>query len=172
MARAMGVTRLGHEKKGEMASRSTDVYLHKEGTKEVAVCTACRSFYMNKRWHLKEDAVTKQGGKIARSDVLCPACQRMRDDNPAGIATFSGNYLVEHEDDILNTIKNVEVKARAKNALARIMEIGQEKNVLTVRTTDEKLAEKLGKEIYKAHSGRLALQWSREESFVRVNWNR
>ena len=172
MARAMGVTRLGYEEKGKMASRSSDVYRHGEGLKNVAVCTGCRSFYWNKRWYLKEEDATRLTRDMVRSDVLCPACQRMRDDNPAGIATFTGSYLVAHEDDILNTIRNVEEKARAKNALSRIMEIGQEGNVLTVRTTDEKLAERLGKDIYKAHSGQLEFQWSKEANFVRVNWNR
>lgn len=96
----------------------------------------------------------------------------MQDNNPAGIVTFSGDYLLQHEELILNAVKNIEAKSRAKNPLSRIMEIGQEGNVLTVRTTDEKLAERLGREIYKSHSGKLGFQWSEDENFVRVNWSR
>jgi NMD protein affecting ribosome stability and mRNA decay len=155
-----------------MTVRSTDVYLSKEGMKEIAVCGGCHALNYNKRWYPADDERVATGSETVRHGVTCPACQRMRDNNPAGVVTFSGDYLVAHEEVILNTIKNVEEKARARNPLARIMGIGQEGNLLTVRTTDEKLAEKLGKDIYRAHSGELTFQWSKEENFVRVNWNR
>ena len=170
--RARGVTRFGYEEKGKMTTRSTDVYLPKEGMKEVAVCTGCGAFYTNKRWYPGEEEGAQLKGAPARSEVTCPSCQRMHDNNPAGIATFTGGYLVEHENEILNTIRNVEVKVRAKNPLARIMEIRQEGNVLTIATTQDKLAERLGRDIFKAHSGKLEFQWSKEENFVRVNWTR
>lgn len=109
---------------------------------------------------------------MVKNEVLCPACQRKQDNNPAGIVTFTGDYLVEHKDDILNNITNAEKKSRTKNPLARIMEIKQEAKVLTIFTTDDKLAQKLGRDIFKAHSGKLEYQWSREDSFVRVNWSR
>jgi hypothetical protein len=172
MARTGEPSRARYGEKGQMTTRSTDVYLPKGGMKEVAECTGCKMLYWNKRWYPGEDESTKLSRDMVRNEVLCPACQRIQDDNPAGIVTFSGDYLVEHENEILNTIRNVEEKARGKNPLARIMEIRQEGNVLTIRTTDEKLAEKLGRDIYKAHSGRLEYQWSKENSFVRVNWSR
>jgi len=158
--------------KGKMAARSTDVYLPKEGMKDAGVCTGCHAIYHNKRWYPGEDASTKTGTNEGRYEVTCPACLRMQDNNPAGVVTFGGDYLVEHEEIILNTIKNVEEKVRAKNPLARIMRISQEGNELIIRTTDEKLAEKLGRDIYRAHSGKLEYQWSKKESFVRVNWSR
>jgi NMD protein affecting ribosome stability and mRNA decay len=170
--RARGVSRFGYEEKGKMATRSTDVYLPKEGMKEVAVCIGCGAFYWNKRWYLTRDESMKPDSDMATNEVNCPACQRMQENIPAGIATFAGDYLVDHESEILNTIKNVEEKVRVKNPLARIMEIRQEGNVLTITTTNDKLAERLGRDIYKAHSGKLEYQWSKEESFVRVNWSR
>ena len=158
--------------KGQMTARSTDVYLPSQGMKEVAVCTGCKALYWNKRWYLDENESTKLSSDMVRNEVTCPACQRIQDKNPAGVVTFTGDYLVMHEIEILNTIKNVEEKARTKNPLSRIMEIKQEDNVLTINTTDEKLAEKLGRDIFKAHSGDLEFQWSKDMNFVRVNWNR
>ena len=172
MGGVRGLSRIGYEEKGQRAARSTNVYLPQEGEKEVAVCTGCRALYWNKRWYVSEEETTGLAQAAVRKNVLCPACQRMQDNNPAGILTFSGDYLVRHEDEILNTIKNAEEKARAKNPLARIMEINQEGNVLTLTTTDDKLAQKLGRDVYKAHSGKLEYQWSRENDFVRVNWTR
>jgi len=39
-------------------------------------------------------------------------------------------------------------------------------------TTDDKLAQKLGHGVYRAHKGRLEYLWSHEDKFVRVNWHR
>ncbi|BDV44816.1 hypothetical protein GURASL_37390 [Geotalea uraniireducens] len=158
----------GVEEKGKRTVHSPDVYLPKGGLKETALCKKCGALYHDKRW-------TMEGGKPAEGNVTkvtCPACQRMADNNPAGVATFSGEYLLAHEAEILNSIQNIEAKARQKNPLGRIMEIRQDKNILTVTTTEEKLAQKLGREIFRAHKGELHYQWSHEESFVRVNWSR
>lgn len=159
------------EEKGQRAARSTDAYVGDAGMKEVSVCTGCRALYWNKRWYPDERAAGLSSD-MARHETLCPACHRMRDNNPAGIVTYSGGYLLEHEDEILNTIKNSEERARIKNPLARIMEIHQEGDNLTVSTTDDKLAQRLGRDVYKAHSGDLEYKWSRENRFLRVNWNR
>jgi NMD protein affecting ribosome stability and mRNA decay len=172
MAKERGQSRSRYKEKGQMAARSTDVYIPDEGRKEIAVCTGCKAIYKNKRWYMEEDETAKISREMAENEVVCPACQRIHDDNPAGIVTFAGDYLVDHEVEILNTIKNEAEKARNKNPLARIMEIRQEGNVMTIRTTDDKLAQKLGRNIYKAHSGSLEYQWSKDNNFVRVNWKR
>lgn len=172
MARVRGLSKIGYEEKGQRTARSTSVYISKDGMKEVTICTGCKALYWNKRWYLDENESTKLRLDMVKNEVLCPACHRVQDKNPAGIVTFSGDYLVEHQNDILNTIKNSEEKSHSKNPLARIMEIKQEGNVLTVLTTDDKLAQKLGRDINKAHSGNLEYKWGKEDSFVRVNWSR
>lgn len=164
--------KIGYEEMGKMAERSTDVYLPKGGSREVALCSKCGAFYWNKRWSTDQAELGKAREEAGTTQVVCPACQRMHDDNPAGVLTLSGEYLLQHEDDILNMIKNVEASGRGRNPLARIMEITQDNRILTVSTTDAKLAQKLGKEVHKAHKGDLQFLWSQAESFVRVNWTR
>lgn len=172
MSRARGLSKVGYEEKGQRTARSSDVYISKEGMKEVAICTGCKALYWNKRWYKDENDSTKLSLDMVRTEILCPACHRIQDKVPAGVVTFSGDYLIEHEEIILNTIKNAEEKGLTKNPLARIMEIKKNGNTLVITTTADKLAQKLGKDIYKAHSGKLEYQWSKEESFVRVNWSR
>lgn len=172
MARTPGLTKVGYEEKDEMATRHTDAHPPQKGLEGVPVCKECMAIYLNKRWYSSEEGSPKLGADTVRYEVLCPACQRMRDNNPAGVATFTGDYLAEHESEILDAIKKVEKKVRTKNTLARIMEIRQEGKVLIVFTTDDKMAQKLGREIYKEHNGLLEFQWSREDNFVRVNWRR
>ncbi|WP_298273103.1 BCAM0308 family protein [Geobacter sp.] len=172
MTATKAAKRYGIEEHGKRTTRSTDVYLPKEGKEEVALCTKCGAAAWEKRWFFDEAEKAKLTAVHAVTEITCPSCQRMKDNNPAGVVTFSGDYLLQHENLILNAIKNVEAKTRTKNPLARIMEIKQDGSVLTVNTTDEKLAEKLGREIYKSHHGKLNFQWSEDESFVRVNWSR
>lgn len=160
------------EEKGQRAARSTNVYLPKLGLTEAGLCSKCGAMYHNKRWVIDEVELRRLKGEAKTVKLVCPACQRMEDGNPAGILTLSGSYLLQHEEDILNAIKHVEAKSRVKNPLGRIMEITQEKDVVTISTTEDKLAQKLGRELYKAHRGELHYQWSHDQSFVRVNWSR
>ncbi len=162
----------GVGEKGQRANRSTDVYLPKAGAKEAALCKECGALYKNKRWSVDEAELKKAKIKNSINTMTCPACKRVADNNPAGVLTFSGEYLVVHKDDILNAIRHIESKSRMKNPLGRIMDISQEKNVLVVTTTEDKLAQKLGREIFKAHRGELNYRWNHEERFVRVNWAR
>jgi len=161
----------GVEEKGQRTARSTDVYMSEDGM-EVCYCTKCGVINRQKRWFMDPLELAKLKEDPSVGTIVCPACQKMQDKVPGGFLTLSGTYLRKHETLILELIKNTEQKSRNKNPLGRIMEITQEGDVLTLLTTLDKLAEKLGKEIYKAHSGELNHQWSHGENSVRVNWKR
>ncbi|HOP40587.1 MAG TPA: BCAM0308 family protein [Geobacteraceae bacterium] len=163
--------KIGVDEKGQRTVRSTDVYLPKEGM-QVSYCTKCGVIYREKRWIMDPVELVRLKEDPTVGTIVCPACQKMRDNVPGGFLTLSGEYLRNHENEILELIKNTEEKSRNKNPLGRIMEISQEEDVLTILTTLDKLAEKLGKEIYKAHSGELNYQWSHGENSVRVYWKR
>lgn len=162
----------GVNEKGQRANRSSDVYMPKKGAREAAFCGQCGALYRNKRWTVEEDKAVKARKESALNRVTCPACRRMADNNPAGIVTLSGRYLPEHKDDILNAIRNIESRSRVKNPLGRIMNIVADKGTITVATTEDKLAQKIGREIFKAHHGELHYRWNHEERFVRVDWVR
>ncbi len=169
------MTRLSHrsgvEEKGRRAARSDDVYLPKEGM-EVSWCGKCGVIYRRKRWIMDEAELEQIRKDPDAGVILCPACQRMRDNVPGGIVTFNGGYMEKHEEEILELIKNIEEKSRAKNPLGRIMEIRRDGNELSVSTTEDKLAQKLGRDIFRAHKGELHFKWSEGEKFVRVDWQR
>jgi uncharacterized protein YpmS len=52
------------------------------------------------------------------------------------------------------------------------MEIKEENGKITVTTTEDKLAQKIGREIYKSQRGELHYQWSHDQRMVRVAWKR
>jgi len=162
----------GVDEKGQRVNRSTDAYMPQKGIKEPAICGQCGALYRNKRWSVVEVDLAKARQEGDLSTVICPACRRIADNIPAGIVSLSGKYLQEHKDDIINAIKKTEARSRLKNPLGRIMNIGAEQGSLTVSTTEDKLAQKIGREIFKAHQGELHYRWSHEEHFVRVDWSR
>ncbi|HJV36174.1 BCAM0308 family protein [Geomonas sp.] len=164
--RVSKANRTGVEEKGLRTVRSLDVYLPKRGLPEGAHCKGCGITYHNKRWQIEG---VEQG---ASCEVLCPACQRMEDHNPGGVVTLSGPYLAVHKEEILNAIRQQEAKSREKNPIGRIMEIKEDNGQITVTTTEDKLAQKLGREVFRSQKGELHYQWSHDQRMVRVEWMR
>jgi NMD protein affecting ribosome stability and mRNA decay len=158
--------RITMEEKGQRAGRSPEPYQPKLGLPDGTVCKGCGIIYRNKRWEVGETMAPASG------DVLCPACQRVVSQDPAGVVTLSGPYLAQHREEILNSVKQQEAKHREKNPLGRIMEIKDEDGGITVTTTEDKLAQKIGRELYKSQRGELHYKWSHEQRMVRVEWSR
>lgn len=153
--------------KGQRTPRSTDVYQEKGGVKGPAYCS-CGAVYRDKRW-FHDEAGHKRGDG---HDLVCPACRRIADRNPAGIVSLSGDFLTAHESEIHNLIDNTAQGAVLKNPLGRVIDISMEHNGITITTTDVKLAQKIGRDVFKAHGGQLQFIWSHAEAPVRVAWSR
>lgn len=158
--------RITMEEKGQRTIRSLEPYLPKSGLPEGTVCKGCGIVYRNKRWQIEAAPDNPKG------EVLCPACQRIVGGDAAGVVTLSGPYLAQHREEILNTVRQQETKHREKNPLGRIMEIKEEDGAITVTTTEDKLAQKIGRELYKSQRGELHYKWSHDQRMVRVEWSR
>lgn len=161
--------RMSVEEKGQRAVRTPNIYIQPH---QDAICTSCGALYHKKRWYIDNAELKKAVGDTAVVQVKCPACDLIEAGTPAAVVTFSGHYLKKHGTSILQGIRNTEERSRLKNPLGRIMEIKQEGEQISVTTTEDKLAQKLGREIHKAHHGELRYQWGHDENFVRVFWNR
>ncbi len=148
---------------------TTDSYLPR-GSQGAAVCEGCHAVYQNKRWYVNGDCL-KEG--TATITVVCPACLKIRDDFPGGIVTLQGDYVLPHKHDLIRLIKNEEERARGYNPLERVMSIKENgRGSLVVSTTNEKLAQRLGRAIQKAFHGEVTYRWSHDNKLVRVNWAR
>ncbi len=60
----------------------------------------------------------------------------------------------------------------AKNPLERIIRVAREGDELVIETTEQKLAEHLGRALHKSHQGELKVSWTEEHSVCRVTWER
>lgn len=58
------------------------------------------------------------------------------------------------------------------NPLARIIHLKESEDGFEVSTTAEKLAQRIGREVQKACSGKITYKWSEDSKLLRVNWVR
>ena len=154
------------KEKGQRTPRSMDVYQGKGGVEGAAQC-GCGAIFRNKRWY-QGGGATATGGR----GLVCPACRRIADRNPAGVVSLSGRYLADHGAEIENLVRNAAEAAGRTHPLGRVMELSREKDGMTITTTDIKLAQKIGREVFKAHGGELHFRWTDDEDLVRVTWSR
>ncbi len=150
----------------------TDTYLPKGAPQKGVVCAGCHAVSAGKRWRLDEKAYAMHLRRGTATQLFCPACEKIRDGYPSGQVTLRGAYLAEHYEEILRIIVNEEKRARGLNPLHRIMSISEEDGRLEITTTDEKLAQRIGRELRKACGGTVSYGWSHNDKFLRVQWER
>ncbi len=166
------VEKFGFSDKRGRVKTSSDPYLPEEGLKEIAICEGCHALYRNKRWYLDPEGYEKAQGSEDVNRVTCPACKKIADHYPEGIVTLKGDYLWDHEEEIRNMLAHEEEKAMAKNPLGRIMTMERQGDAIVIETTEQKLAEHLGRAMRRAHDGELDVNWAKDHAVCRVTWNR
>jgi hypothetical protein len=85
---------------------------------------------------------------------------------------LKGKFLAAHETEIENLISNTVQADGMKHPLGRVMDISKDKDGMTITTTDVKLAQKIGRVVFKSHGGDLHFRWADDEDLVRVTWSR
>lgn len=147
-----------------------DPYAMFKAPKGPAMCRTCKAVYANKRWYLDSDEARKLGDASTTQKLLCPACQKMKDDYPEGIVTLKWSDLREREGEIRGLIANVEARAASVNPLDRVMKIAWRKKDLEVQTTNDRLAQRLGRALMRAYKGKAEYKWAHRDMMVRVTW--
>ena len=149
-----------------------DPYLEEESLCENTHCIRCGAVYLAGRWYLKEQVPTDQIRGMEIHQDLCPACSKQRDRIPGGIVKLSGTFLADHREEIFNLIHNESDKAQIVNPLERIMDVQSGLDETTITTTNEKLAQRIGRALFKAYSGEVVYQFGEDTKAARVYWHR
>jgi NMD protein affecting ribosome stability and mRNA decay len=150
-----------------------DPYITHAGHDDSAICKTCSAVYLGQRWYLAEQVDhAKKNNQGKTHSVTCPACRKIHDKSPGGIVQLSGTFLVEHNEDIMNLIHNEGARAMTINPMERIIETESVDSTCTISTTNEKLAQRIGRALHKAYSGTVAYKFSADNKLVRVTWHR
>lgn len=147
----------------------------RRAAKEPAVCASCGAVYANRRWTTAATLRGKDEPKHWRpaKTITCPACVQAHGGTPDGYVYLEGAFLVAHREEIERLLRNEAERAAEDNPLARIMlwkENGGGK--LTLSTTTEHLAQRLGHALEKAFDGEVDYDFSHENKLARVTWKR
>jgi len=145
------------------------------GTTEPGVCKMCGAIYVDRRWSIDESSPMnlnhQRWGKP--QIVVCPACKQQQEGLASGYVHLKGAFFEKHHEEIENLLTHEAERAAHNNPLARI--IKWEKNngdQLTILTTTEHLAQRLGHALEKAYSGKVRYDFSHENKLAHVWWYR
>ncbi|MEW6735328.1 MAG: BCAM0308 family protein [Acidobacteriota bacterium] len=142
---------------------------------EPRVCKVCGALYVDRRWTITDARPENTKHQRFRTPqlVICPACEQQRKDVPGGYLHIEGAFFATHRDEIERLLSNEAERAAQDNPLARIMkwERSNEKK-LTLTTTTEHLAQRLGHALEKAYCGKVRYDFSHENKLAHVWWHR
>jgi NMD protein affecting ribosome stability and mRNA decay len=161
-----------HSRRNLAEFDSKDPYAPRVDPGEVAACTQCHALYHRRHWFFDHDAYFRETMQPTTRMVLCPACQKIRDRYAEGQVTLrAGPFLNAHKEEILHLIHNEEERAKGFNPLERIIEITESEEGIVVTTTNEKLAQRIGRTLKSTYQGDTTYHWS-EPKFLSVEWQR
>ncbi|MEN6521224.1 MAG: BCAM0308 family protein [Armatimonadota bacterium] len=149
-----------------------DPYITSVRPEEIRICSVCGAIFSGQRWYLKSQVDPDKLKDQQVRYTVCPACHKIRDRSPGGIVQLMGKFLIIHKQDILNLIRKEGERAMAINPLERIIDIEGEGSTYDVTTTNEKLAQKIGRALHKAYDGEIIYKWSENNKLLRVIWRR
>lgn len=149
----------------------SDPYMRKAGPKGITLCKKCGSVYRDKRWMTKSE-VPQSLAYVNKTEVLCPACKKVRDRFAQGFVTIKGAFVDGHRDEIIHLISNKEKRAEHINPLERIIEMKESKGLIEISTTTDKFAQRIGRMLEKTYSGSVEFKWSDDVKLARVTWTR
>ncbi|HEY5997403.1 MAG TPA: BCAM0308 family protein [Candidatus Deferrimicrobiaceae bacterium] len=155
--------------------RDTDPYMPHKGkaAPRMGVCPACHAVRDGHRWLFDDRMAAMLMKRTEGVDIhRCPACRKTADGFPFGLVTLEGGFLAFHHDEIVSIVRNEEKRAMAANPMARIMTLNEADGRMEIATTDEKLAQRIGREVHKACRGEVEYTWSDDVKLLRVHWMR
>lgn len=140
---------------------------------EPSVCVACGAVYAKRRWVAASGDTAGAYSDRALRQTVCPACKQEASGEPRGFVFVDGAFSVAHGDEIEHLLRNEARRAAVENPLARIMEMRSgAKPRLTISTTTEHLAQRLGHALEKTFGGDVEYDFSHENKLARVSWRR
>ncbi len=137
------------------------------------VCERCGAVYYRRRWALATTRIAGAPAYPPPATTVCPACRATAEGRGRGELRVGGGFLAAHAPEIDALIRNEEARAAEVNPLARIVRWDRNApDALSVVTTTEHLAKRLGQALHKAFDGSVEYHFSHETKAGCVIWTR
>ena len=141
-----------------------DPYKAKGKLREPSVCRQCKAVYHKGRW-------TWDPVPVGSYNIMCPACERIRDSAPGGVLMLTGEFVAKHRDEVLGLVRNEETRAKAEHPLSRLINVKDKDQAVFVTTTDSHLARRMGEALHHAYQGTLTFRYEEDEDLIRMTWD-
>jgi NMD protein affecting ribosome stability and mRNA decay len=118
--------------------------------KGIEECPTCKNVYYQKRWVHSIDVVKEKDPEaVVAKEMICPACVMITEH------LFEGEVTIEEipenlKTDISGIINNFGTYSLEHDPQARIIDIEDSDTIMRVTTTENQMAERLGKKINSA----------------------
>ena len=150
-----------------------DPYLPNLDPGETGVCPRCHALFRRRHWFFDEDLYLDVKDRPEVHRLTCPACRKIKEGYFEGeVSLLHSPFLSVHKKEIQNLIHNEEERAKGLNPLERIVAVTENQGKMVVTTTNEKLAQRIGRELEKAYQGKTEYHWSEDDKCLRVKWMR
>lgn len=136
---------------------------------EILICPECNAFYYRKSWHHNARNYRNLSEDKKVTIELCPA-DKMKKNN-----TFEGEVILKNvphaiKGEVINLIENIGVRAHKRDVLDRILYLHTTDGRIEIRTSENQLAQGIGKQVHRAHkASKIKITFSDEEKIIRVN---
>lgn len=135
------------------------------------VCSGCGSVYLRRRWIPSTDDRAQALSLTART-TKCPACDMAAKHQVRGYLRLEGDFARIHRNEIRRLVEAEAARAAEDNPLGRIIAWDGTSKAMTVTTSTEHLAKRLGSAVHNAYHGTIDYNFSHGEKFARVTWHR
>jgi NMD protein affecting ribosome stability and mRNA decay len=143
-----------------------DPYMARSKPREPTVCPECKVAFSGGRWQWLDDVPGDA------NEEICPACARIKDRVPAGFLTLKGDFFAQHREEIMNLIQNKADYENKQHPMNRIMDIEDQGEQTVITFTDMHLPKGVADAVNNAYKGDLKIDYLKDESMVRINWER
>lgn len=142
-----------------------DAYFHQGKLAAPAVCKDCHAVFQHGHWAWGR-------APHGAAEALCPACQRIREQQPGGYVTLEAALTAREQEELVRLLRNVEHRETIDHAMERIIDMTAAPGKLLVTTTSPHLAQTLAAAVERALGGQAEYAFSRDEHLLRVHWQR
>ncbi|MFN1835448.1 BCAM0308 family protein [Balneola sp. MJW-20] len=143
---------------------TSDAFRTRQKFPEPTQCPECGVVYSDGRWHWGKNTENT-------NEIICPACKRSEEHDPAGIMDLSGTFFRKHRSEIMNLVQNIERRESNNHPLERIMDIHRSDDRTIIHTTGMHLPRRIGDALKSAFEGDLNLSYEAEDH-VQITWHR
>lgn len=157
----------GVNRRGSRSDRSPRVAKSRVFADPTA-CERCGAIFFHKAWRMSRRIDPELLPRVAWD--VCPACRQLERGEFYGCVILEGPLLALQEQAILRRIDKVAARAEFTQPERRIVEIRRRGDAVEVRTTSQKLAHRIVRELEKAFGGRGHFSWSDRDGRLYGSW--